>query len=61
MDKKKQPEFRIYQDQGEKQDFRWHLVAPNGEIIAAEGYTTKQSCEKGIKTVKKHAAVAKVV
>jgi uncharacterized protein YegP (UPF0339 family) len=62
MDKPKQPKFKIYQDQGEKQDFRWHLVAPNGEIIAAgEGYTTKHSCEKGIKTVKKHAAVAKVV
>lgn len=62
MAKSKQPKFRIYRDQGKKQDFRWHLVAPNGEIIAAgEGYTTKNSCAEGIKDVKEYAAVAKVV
>jgi uncharacterized protein len=40
---------------------RFHLKAPNGEIIAAsQGYETKASAEKGIAAIKTHAANAKV-
>jgi uncharacterized protein YegP (UPF0339 family) len=41
--------------------FRFHLKAPNGEIIAAsQGYETKASAEKGIEAIKTHAPNAKV-
>jgi hypothetical protein len=41
--------------------FRFHLKAPNGEIIAAsQGYETKASAEKGIEAIKTHAPGAKV-
>jgi uncharacterized protein len=39
--------FEISKDHAGK--FRFHLKAPNGEIIAAsQGYETKASAEKGI-------------
>jgi uncharacterized protein YegP (UPF0339 family) len=42
-------------------EFRFHLKAPNGEIIAAsQGYETKASVEKGIQAIKTHAPNAKV-
>ncbi len=41
--------------------FRFHLKAPNGEIIAAsQGYETKASAEKGIEAIKTHASTATV-
>jgi uncharacterized protein len=41
--------------------FRFHLKAPNGEIIAAsQGYETKANAEKGIEAIKTHAAHATV-
>jgi S1-C subfamily serine protease len=41
--------------------FRFHLKAPNGEIIAAsQGYETKANAEKGIEAIKTHAPNAKV-
>jgi uncharacterized protein len=41
--------------------FRFHLKAPNGEIIAAsQGYETKANAEKGIEAVKTHAPGAAV-
>jgi hypothetical protein len=41
--------------------YRFRLVAPNGEIIAAsEGYSTRQACLDGIEAVKKYAPVAKI-
>ena len=44
-------------------EFRWRLVAPNGEIIAdsGEGYTTKQNCKKGFESVKRYCQDALVV
>jgi len=44
-------------------EFRWRLVAPNGEAIAngGEGYTTKQNCKKGFESVKKYCQDAEVV
>jgi uncharacterized protein len=42
--------------------FRFHLKAPNGEIIAAsQGYETKANAEKCIEAIKTHASGATVV
>ena len=52
--------FEIFTDNAN--EYRFRLKAPNGEIIAvSEGYTTKQSAEKGIRAVKKYAAEAEVI
>lgn len=41
--------------------YRFRLVAPNGEIIAAsESYSTKQACQDGIAAVKKYAPIAEI-
>ena len=51
--------FEISKDHAGK--FRFHLKAPNGEIIAAsQGYETNASAEKGIEAIKTHAASATV-
>ncbi len=42
-------------------DFRFHLKAANGEIIASgQGYKSKAAAEKGIESVKTNAVAAKV-
>jgi uncharacterized protein YegP (UPF0339 family) len=52
--------FEISKDHAGK--FRFHLKAPNGEIIAAsQGYESKASAEKGIEAIKTHAPHATVV
>jgi len=51
--------FEISKDKAGK--YRFHLKAPNGEIIAAsQGYDIKASAEEGIESVKKNAPDAKV-
>ena len=52
--------FQIYKDR--KGEYRWHLRARNGEIIADsnEGYSSKASCKHGIDLVKEQAASAAV-
>ena len=51
--------FTLTKDKAGK--FRFHLKAPNGEIIAAsQGYETKANAEKGIEAVKTHAPRAEV-
>jgi len=52
--------FELYQDA--KGEFRWRLLATNGQIIAngGEGYKTKASARAGIESVKKNAPVAPV-
>ncbi len=52
--------FELYQDA--KGEFRWRLLATNGQIIAngGEGYKTKASARSGIESVKKNAPVAPV-
>ncbi len=43
-------------------EYRFHLKAPNGEIIAAsEGYTQKHNCLSGIESIKKYAPEADVI
>jgi uncharacterized protein YegP (UPF0339 family) len=51
------PKFEIYVDSiGE---YRWRLVASNGETVAAsEGYTTKQNAQKSCEAVKRIASEA---
>lgn len=51
--------FTLYKDKGGK--YRFNLKAANGEIIAAsESYPDRKSAEKGIASVVKNAAVAKI-
>ena len=51
--------FEIYKDS--EGEYRFRLLARNGEIIAcSEGYVTIAMCKKGITAVKK-CATAKVV
>ena len=51
--------FEIFKDS--KEEYRFRLKAPNGEIIAtSEGYTTKDNCKKGIEAVRKYAPIAEV-
>ena len=53
------PKFELFKDK--KGQFRFHLKASNGEIIlSSEGYSSKEACKKGIASVHKNAANAKV-
>lgn len=46
----KHPKFEIYMDHGEK--YRFRLIAVGGkEILASQAYTTKASCQNGIRSV----------
>ncbi len=52
--------FELYKDNfGE---FRWILVASNGQMIAnsGEGYKSKDSAKAGIESVKKNAPIAEI-
>jgi uncharacterized protein YegP (UPF0339 family) len=53
--------FEIFLDR--KKQYRFHLKASNGEIIAAgsEGYETKAACVKGIKSIQNNAPKAVVI
>ena len=60
FEKVKHPKFEVYLDKAG--EYRFHLKATNGEIIAvSEGYTTLAGCENGIESVKKNAPDAEVV
>ena len=50
--------FELYTDA--KKEFRWRLVASNGQAIATsgEGYKSKDSAKAGIESVKKNAPAA---
>ena len=55
-----EPVFDIFKDK--KGEFRFNLKAANGEIIlASQGYASKESCLKGIESVKINAINAKIV
>ena len=52
--------FELYKDK--KGEFRFRLVAPNGQTIATgEGYKSKESAKNGIESVKKNAPGAEIV
>ena len=51
--------FELYKDK--KGEFRFRLIAPNGQTIASsEGYASKDSAKAGIESVKKNAPTAAV-
>lgn len=55
----RQAKFETFQDTNG--EWRFNLVAPNGEIIAvSEGYSSKQAMQKGIKAVRFAAPYAKI-
>ena len=59
VEKVKNPKFEIYLDK--KGEFRFRLVATNGQnILASEGYTAKASCKNGIESVRKSAPDAEI-
>jgi uncharacterized protein YegP (UPF0339 family) len=52
--------FTVYLDRAKK--YRFNLKASNGEIIASgESYPDKKSALKGIASIQKNAAAAKIV
>ena len=52
--------FEVYQDKAGK--FRFRLKASNGQVIASgQGYASKESCLKGIESVRKNAPEASLV
>ncbi len=52
--------FEVYKDKSDK--YRFRLKASNGQVIASgQGYASKESCMKGIESVKKNAAESPVV
>jgi uncharacterized protein YegP (UPF0339 family) len=52
--------FELYKDS--KGEYRWRLVASNGQSIAngGEGYKSKESAKAGIESVKKNAPEAPI-
>jgi len=52
--------FELYKDA--KGEFRWRLVASNGQTIATsgEGYKSKDSAKAGIESIKKNAPIAEI-
>jgi len=52
--------FEVFRDSAD--EWRWRLVAANGNIIAdsGEGYRSKQGATRGIESVKRSAPDAKV-
>jgi uncharacterized protein YegP (UPF0339 family) len=56
------PDARFEINRDAAGEFRFRLVASNGEIITvSEGYTTKDNALKGIESIKQNAAQAVVV
>lgn len=56
----RKPRFEVYEDNAG--EWRWRLVATNGNIIAdsGEGYASKQGAKRGIESVKANAPKALV-
>ena len=52
--------FVIYNDHSG--EYRWYLMAENNQKIAdsAEGYSSREGCENGIKLVRRMAPKAKI-
>jgi uncharacterized protein YegP (UPF0339 family) len=52
--------FEIFTDR--KKQYRFHLKASNGEVIAAsQAYENKAACIKGIKAIQKNAPTAAII
>jgi uncharacterized protein YegP (UPF0339 family) len=56
----KAAKFELFKDKGG--DFRFHLKAANGVIIASgQGYKSKAAAEKGIESIKTNAPASAVI
>lgn len=55
-----EPTFEVFRDKAN--EWRWRLVASNGNIIAdsGEGYQSKQGVKRGIESVKRSVPRAQV-
>ena len=54
------PKYEVYRDRAG--EYRFHLKAANGRIIAAsEGYADKEECLNGLGAVKANAPAAEIV
>jgi uncharacterized protein YegP (UPF0339 family) len=55
-----EPVFELFED--DAGEWRWRLVATNGNIIAdsGEGYSSKQGVKRGIESVRNAAPVAAI-
>lgn len=54
------PKYEVFTDKAG--EYRFHLRASNGEIIcASQGYTTRESCYGGIRSVAENAPTAEIV
>ena len=53
--------FEYYRDRAGQ--WRWHLKAPNGLLIAdsGQGYRNEEDCVAGVRLVKRYAPDAEVV
>ncbi len=52
--------FELYTDKSGK--YRFRLKASNGQVIASgQAYASKESCKKGIESLKKNAPDAEIV
>ena len=55
-----QAKFEIFKDA--TSEFRFRLVAPNGEIVAAsQGYNAKVSCVEGVDSLRRYSSGAALV
>lgn len=54
------PTFEVFHDSAN--EWRWRLIASNGNIIAdsGEGYRSKQGVKRGIESVKRSAPEAEI-
>ena len=60
FEEQKHPKCEIFKDKAGQ--FRFRLKAKNGEIIAtSEGYVKKDSCKKGIASVRKNSENSPVI
>lgn len=54
--------FELWRSKGKKKEWRWNLVARNGQVIAvSEGYSSKAAAKNGIRSVRLNAPLARVV
>ncbi len=52
--------FELWKDK--KGEWRWNLMARNGQVIAvSEGYSSKAGAKNGIRSVRLNAPLARVV
>ncbi|QSZ66937.1 DUF1508 domain-containing protein [Methanofollis aquaemaris] len=52
--------FEVYRDKGD--EYRFRLKASNGQVIAtSQGYKSRESCMKGIESVRNNAPNAEIL